>query len=310
MFSLKGKRVYVAGHTGMVGRALRRRLATEDCINLHTERAQVDLLQQASVQAWFKQAKPEVVFVAAAKVGGIEANRRFPATFLYENLLIASNIIQAAYENAVEKLLFLGSSCIYPRDCVQPISEEALLTGPLESSNEGYAIAKIAGLKLIQTYRQQYGCDFISCMPTNLYGPYDHYDLQNSHVLPALLHKIHSAKKEHQKTVTLWGTGTPKREFLYVDDLADACIYLMKHYSDALSINVGVGEDLSIRALAEKIAQLVDYQGTFVFDTSMPDGTPRKCLDIHRLRTLGWEAQTDLWTGLHLTYDDYQRRIS
>jgi len=308
MFTLEGKRVYVAGHNGMVGRALVRRLATENCEVLTSDRNTVDLRNQTAVESWLKQHKPDIVLLAAARVGGVHANRSFPAQFLYDNLAIATNVIHAAKEHNVQKLLFLGSSCIYPRDASQPMHEEALLTGALEPTNQWYAIAKIAGLKLTQAYYQQYGCNFISCMPTNLYGPYDSYDLQNCHVLPALLRKIHEAKQKKQKTVVLWGTGTPRREFLYVDDLADACIYLIKHYSENETINIGVGEDITIRELANKIAEVIDYQGEFIYDASMPDGTPQKLLNIARLRTLGWQAKTDLKTGINLTYEDYLRR--
>ncbi len=308
-FSLEGKKVYVAGHMGMVGRALTRRLATEKCEILTVTRQQVDLKNQAAVNQWMNQHKPDVIFLAAATVGGIHANRSYPAQFLYDNLMINSNIIHAAYENKAQKLLFLGSSCIYPRNAAQPIQETALLTGSLESTNEWYAIAKIAGLKLTEAYRQQYGCDFISCMPTNLYGPFDNYDLQNSHVLPALLRKMHEAKQKNAKEVILWGTGTPKREFLFVDDLADACIFLTKHYSDAQPINIGTGEDLSISTLADIIASIVQFKGKCVFDSSMPDGTPRKLLDVSRLQALGWQAKTSLQDGIPITYQDFLRRF-
>ena len=308
MFDLEGKRVYIAGHNGMVGRALIRRLATENCEILTSNRHTVDLKNQAAVENWFKKNKPNVVFLAAARVGGVHANRSFPAEFLYDNLAIAINVIQAAKETDVQKLLFLGSSCIYPRLASQPMQEEALLTGTLESTNQWYAIAKIAGLKLTQAYYLQYGCNFISCMPTNLYGPYDNYDLQKCHVLPALLRKIHEAKMQKQKTVVIWGTGAPRREFLYVDDLADACIYLIKRYSEEQTINIGVGKDISIRELANQIAEVVDYTGEFVYDTNMPDGTPQKLLDVTRLSALGWQAKTELKTGIKLTYEDYLRR--
>jgi len=305
MFSLTGKRVYIAGHNGMVGRALHKRLLTENCDIITSDRRTLNLKNQTAVNEWMAQTKPEVIFLAAAKVGGIEANRRFPAEFLYENLMIASHIIHAAYETGVQKLLFLGSSCIYPKITPQPISENALLSGSLEPTNQWYAIAKIAGLKLAEAYREQYGCDFISCMPTNLYGPHDHYDLQTSHVIPALIRKIHEAKEKNEKEVTLWGTGTPKREFLYVDDLADACLYLMKHYSDPKTMNVGVGEDISIAELATAIAEVIGYPGDFIYDTTMPDGTPRKQLDVSRLTALGWKATTDLKTGIERTYQDF-----
>jgi len=310
MFALENKRVYVAGHQGMVGKALLKRLSTEACTLLTTTRAELDLRNQDNVNQWFRQNKPEVVFLAAAKVGGIQANRSFPAEFLYDNLMIATHIIHAAYVENVPKLLFLGSSCIYPKMAAQPMLETALLSGSLEPTNQWYAIAKIAGLKLAEAYREQYGCDFISCMPTNLYGPHDHYDLQTSHVLPALIRKIHEAKEKREKLVTLWGTGKPKREFLYAEDLADACVYLMKHYSDPQTINVGVGTDLSINALANLIAKVIGYEGAFHYDTEMPDGTPQKCLDISRLQKLGWQAQTSLETGIKLCYQDYLRRFT
>lgn len=308
-FSLYKKRVWVAGHRGMVGSALIRRLATENCEILTLERKQVDLRNQEAVFSWVKQNRPDVVFLAAATVGGIHANRAYPADFLYDNLAIATHIIHAAKLYDVQKLLFLGSSCIYPRSATQPIREEALLTGSLEPTNQWYAIAKIAGLKMIEAYRLQYGCDFISCMPTNLYGPNDQYDLQKCHVLPALLRKIHEAKQNNQSNVTLWGTGKPKREFLYVDDLADACIYLMKHYSSSETINVGVGEDISIADLAQLLASVIGFTGEFIFDTKMPDGMPQKLLDRRVLTTLGWQAKTSLETGIQLTYEDYLRRM-
>lgn len=308
LFSLDNKRVYVAGHNGMVGSALVRRLANENCEILTVDRKQVDLRDQTATTAWLTQNKPNVIFLAAATVGGIHANRSKPAQFLYNNLMIASNIIHAAKECGVQKLLFLGSSCIYPRNASQPIAEEALLTGSLEPTNEWYAIAKIAGLKLAESYRQEYGCDFISCMPTNLYGPLDNYDLENSHVLPALLRKIHEAKQQNQKAVTLWGTGKPRREFLFVDDLADACVYLIKHYSEPRTINIGTGEDMMISKLAETIAEVLGFKGEFTYDTSMPDGTPQKLLDISRLKALNWVAKTNLQTGIKLTYKEYLGR--
>lgn len=308
IFSLNNKRVYVAGHKGMVGSALVRRLASENCEILTVDHQQVDLREQKATAAWLTQKKPDVIFLAAATVGGIHANRSKPAQFLYNNLMIASNIIHAAKESGVQKLLFLGSSCIYPRNAAQPITEDALLTGSLEPTNEWYAIAKIAGLKLTESYRKEYGCDFISCMPTNLYGPLDNYDLEKSHVLPALLRKIHEAKQDNQKTVTLWGTGKPRREFLFVDDLADACVYLIQHYSDPKTINIGTGEDIMISELAQTIAEVLDFKGTFMYDTSMPDGTPQKLLDISRLKALNWNAKTNLQTGIKLTYEDYLRR--
>lgn len=309
LFSLKNKRIFVAGHKGMVGRALVRRLASENCEILTVDRPEVDLREQTAVRAWLAKTKPEVIFLAAATVGGIQANRSRPAQFLYDNLMIASNIIHAAHEQGVQKLLFLGSSCIYPKHAPQPMQEEVLLTGSLEPTNQWYAIAKIAGLKLIEAYRQEYGCDFISCMPTNLYGPFDNYDLEKSHVLPALLRKIVEATQSKQTQVTLWGTGKPRREFLFVEDLADACVYLMQHYSDPKTINIGVGYDISIAELAQTIAGIVGFEGEFTYDTSMPDGTPQKLLDVRRLSNLGWKAQTDLHTGIKLTHEDYLRRI-
>ena len=298
IFSLKGKRVWVAGHRGMVGAALVRRLASEDCDLVFADRASVDLRRQAEVEAWMEANRPEVVFLAAAKVGGILANDTFSAQFLYDNLMIEANIIQAAHQAQVEKLLFLGSSCIYPKHADQPITEEALLTGPLEPTNEWYAIAKIAGIKLAQAYRRQYGCDFISAMPTNLYGPGDNFDLQSSHVLPALIRKAHEAKLSGADHLVVWGSGKPYREFLHVDDCADACVFLMKHYSDEGHVNVGSGTDLSIRELAETIAKTVGFTGSLTFDASKPDGTPRKLMSADKLRGLGWAPKNDLEQGI------------
>ncbi len=308
--SLENKRIFVAGHNGMVGHALVRRLAQENCTVLTVNRKELDLTNQQAVNDWFAQTKPDMVFLAAAKVGGIQANRSQPAAFLYENLQIASHVIHAAKEHHVEKLLFLGSSCIYPKHASQPMAEEALLSGTLEPTNEGYAIAKIAGLKMVEAYRQQYHCDFISCMPTNLYGPFDNYDLENSHVLPALLQKIHTAKKNNEPKITIWGSGTPRREFLYVDDLADACVFLMKHYSDPKTINIGVGTDIKISELAHRLSESLNYQGQFEYDTTMPDGTPQKLLDISRLKALGWSAKTTLPDGIKFTYEHYLRNLS
>ena len=298
IFSLKGKRVWVAGHRGMVGAALVRRLASEDCDLVFADRASVDLRRQAEVEAWMEANRPEVVFLAAAKVGGILANDTFSAQFLYDNLMIEANIIQAAHQAQVQKLLFLGSSCIYPKHADQPITEEALLTGPLEPTNEWYAIAKIAGIKLAQAYRRQYGCDFISAMPTNLYGPGDNFDLQSSHVLPALIRKAHEAKLSGADHLVVWGSGKPYREFLHVDDCADACVFLMKHYSDEGHVNVGSGTDLSIRELAETIAKTVGFTGSLTFDASKPDGTPRKLMSADKLRGLGWAPKNDLEQGI------------
>jgi len=301
-YELSGKRVLVAGHRGMVGSALVRRLAAEKCTVLTIPRAEIDLRRQADVERWLAAERPQAVFVAAAKVGGIAANDSFPADFLYDNLMIEANLIQGAHTVGVEKLLFLGSSCIYPRLAPQPLAEDALLTGPLEPTNEWYAIAKIAGLKLCQAYRRQHGADFISAMPTNLYGPGDNYDLQGSHVLPALLRKVHTAKSEGAGSITLWGTGTPLREFLHVDDLADACVFLMKTYSGDSPINVGSGQEVSIRALAELIAEVLGWSGALTFDTTKPDGTPRKLLDTGRLHDLGWDARIALRDGIAEAY--------
>lgn len=310
MIDLNNKRIYIAGHNGMVGRALVRRLATEHCNILTIERNKVDLRNQLAVTTWIKHNKPDIIIIAAAKVGGILANQTLPANFLYDNLMIACNIINAAKEYSVEKLLFLGSSCIYPKNAPQPIEETALLSSSLEPTNEWYAIAKIAGLKLIEAYRKQYDCNFISCMPTNLYGTFDNYDLQSSHVLPALLRKIHEAKLNNKPQISIWGTGTPKREFLYVDDLADACIHLIKHYSENTTINIGVGKDITINELAKTIAKIIGYNGTFIYDNKMPDGPPQKLLNINKLTRLGWSAKTDLSTGIKLCYEDYLRKIT
>ncbi len=301
-YDLSGKRVLVAGHCGMVGSALVRRLASENCTILTLGRNTVDLRRQAEVEDWMMAERPQALFLAAAKVGGIAANDSAPADFLYDNLMIEANLIQCAHAVGVEKLLFLGSSCIYPKMASQPMTEDALLTGPLEPTNEWYAIAKIAGLKLCQAYRRQHGADFISAMPTNLYGPADTYDLQGSHVLPALLRKVHEAKRQCLPTITLWGTGTPYREFLHVDDLADACVQLMKVYSGEGPINVGSGQELTIRELAETIAEVLGWQGQLRFDTTKPDGTPRKRLDTTRLEALGWRPRIDLRAGIADAY--------
>lgn len=301
-FSLANKKVFVAGHRGMVGQALVRSLANENCTILTAGRAEVDLTNQAAVSSWMKAAKPDVVLLAAAKVGGIHANATYPAAFLYENLMIEANVIHAAYDVGVQKLTFLGSTCIYPKLSPQPIPESALLTGPLEPSNEWYAIAKIAGIKLCQAYRQQYGCDFISAQPTNLYGPGDNYDLQNSHVLPALLRKAHEAKIANAKEFVVWGSGTPLREFLHVDDLADAAVFLTKNYSGPEPVNIGSGEEISIKQLAELICSIVEFRGSLVFDSSKPDGTPRKLADISKLKGLGWYNARNLKTGIEQTY--------
>jgi GDP-L-fucose synthase len=299
-------RIYVAGHRGMVGSALWReleRLGHRQLIG--RTRLELDLLDRAAVERFYQETRPEFVFVAAAKVGGILANDQQPADFLWENLQIQSNLIHGAYQADVKKLLFLGSSCIYPKLAPQPLKEEHLLTGALEPTNQWYAIAKIAGIKLCQAYRRQHGCDFISVMPTNLYGPNDNYDLQTSHVLPALLRKFHEAKLAQANSVTCWGTGEPLREFLYADDLARACVFLMQKYSEEQFINVGFGTDITIRELASAVSEVVGFKGQLVWDTTKPDGTPRKLMDSSRLFALGWRPQVDLRAGLALTYQDF-----
>lgn len=296
-------RIFVAGHNGMVGSAIVRRLRTEGYTSILTRsRAELDLVNQAAVQGFFEKERPDIVILAAAKVGGIQANSTLPAEFIYQNLMIESNVIHSAYQSGVRKLLFLGSSCIYPKFAQQPIHESSLLAGPLEPTNSAYAIAKISGVMMCQAYAQQYGVSFISAMPTNLYGPNDNYDLNHSHVLPALLRKVHDAKVSGQSHVEIWGTGAPRREFLHVDDLADACILLLKDYNSPEIVNVGCGEDISIRELAELICSVVGYTGEFVFDTSKPDGTPRKLLDISRIRDLGWSPKIALREGIVETY--------
>lgn len=301
-YALEGKKVWVAGHRGMVGGAVVRRLADEGCEILTAGRDVLDLTRQIAVEEWVASHKPDAVIVAAAKVGGILANNSYPADFLYENLVIETNIVQASFRTGVEKLLFLGSSCIYPKLASQPMREDALLTGPLEPTNEWYAIAKIAGIKLCQAYRKQHGCNYISAMPTNLYGPGDNFHPSGSHVLPALMARLHEAKLEGREEVTIWGTGTPLREFLYVEDLADALVYLLKNYSGYDHVNVGTGQEISIRELAREVAGAVGYQGNFAFDRSKPDGTPRKLMDNGKLADLGWQAKTSLTDGLALTY--------
>lgn len=302
-FDIAGKRVWVAGHRGMVGSALVRHLEESGtCVVLTAGRDIVDLTRQADVERWMAKEKPDAVIVAAARVGGIKANDSRPADFLYENLAIQTNIIHAAHQTDVAKLLFLGSSCIYPRDAAQPMREDALLTAPLEPTNQWYAVAKIAGIKMCQAYRRQHGRDYISAMPTNLYGPGDNFDLEASHVLPALMRKIHTAKAENLDEVVIWGSGKPMREFMFVDDLASALIFLLERYSDEDHINVGVGSDVSIRELAEIIANVVGYRGRFVYDASMPDGTPRKLMDSSRMAALGWQARTPLREGVQQTY--------
>ena len=304
-FELKGKTVFVAGHRGMVGSALARRLQQEDVELLTVGRSEVDLRDQAAVFDWFARRRPQVIFLAAAKVGGIVANNELRAEFIYDNLAIATNVIHAAHVNGAAKLMFLGSSCIYPKLAAQPLREDAILTGPLEPTNEPYAIAKIAGIKMVEAYRSQYGCDFINVMPTNLYGPGDNYHPQYSHVVAALIRRFHEAKVAGVANVVVWGTGTPRREFLYVDDLADACVHLMKTYSEMDLVNIGTGEDVTIAEFARLVAATVGYQGSISFDTSRPDGTPRKLLDVSRLAGLGWRARTSLQDGLQLAYQAY-----
>ncbi|MHC2621753.1 GDP-L-fucose synthase [Bradyrhizobium huanghuaihaiense] len=304
-FELRGKSVYVAGHRGMVGSALVRRLEREDVRLVTVDRREVDLRNQAAVFDWFARMRPQVVFLAAAKVGGIVANDTLRAEFIYDNIAIAANVIQAAHQNGIEKLMFLGSSCIYPKLAPQPLREDSVLTGPLEPTNEPYAIAKIAGIKMVEAYRSQYGCDFISVMPTNLYGPGDNYHPEMSHVVAALIRRFHEAKVSGAKNVVVWGTGTPRREFLYVDDMADACVHLMKTYSSAELVNIGTGEDVTIAEFARVVADIVGYSGEISFDTSRPDGTPRKLLDVSRLDKLGWRATTSLHDGLTRAYAAY-----
>lgn len=302
----KGARIYVAGHRGMVGSALVRKLQDEGYTSIIIRTSsEVDLRNQAAVADFFEQERPEYVFLAAAKVGGILANDTYRAEFLYDNLLIEANIIHSAYQTGVKKLLFLGSSCIYPKMAPQPLKEDYLLSGYLESTNEPYAIAKITGIKLCEAYRSQYGCNFISAMPTNLYGPNDNYDLQGSHVLPALIRKFHEAKINSQPTVEIWGTGSPRREFLHADDLADACFFLMESYNDELFVNVGTGEDVTIRELAELIKETVGFEGELRWNSEKPDGTPRKLMDVSRLHAMGWKHKTDLKQGIEQTYQDF-----
>lgn len=305
VFSLEGRSVWVAGHRGMVGQALVRRLEREGARILTVRRSEVDLLRQAETEKWVADAKPDVVFLAAAKVGGILANDTYPADYIHENLLIASNVIGAAHASGVRKLVFLGSSCIYPKFAPQPIEEQSLLTGSLEPTNEWYAVAKIAGIKLAQAFRKQHGDDFISVMPTNLYGPGDNFDLQTSHVLPALIHKAHKAKLAGDASLVIWGTGSPRREFLHVDDCADAVVHLAKQYSDAEHVNVGSGEDLPILELAEIVADVVGFRGEIKTDPSKPDGTPRKLMDASKLRDLGWTPRIGLREGIESTYRWY-----
>jgi GDP-L-fucose synthase len=300
----KEARIYIAGHRGMVGSAIHRRLKAEGYTNFITcVSKDLDLRDTVAVKAFFKAEKPDYVFLAAAKVGGIQANNTRRADFIYDNLMIQSNVIHQSYLNGVKKLLFLGSSCIYPKLAPQPLKEEYLLTGELEPTNEPYAIAKIAGIKMCDAYRSQYGCNFISVMPTNLYGPNDNYDLNNSHVLPALLRKMHEAKLQNKPTVEVWGSGTPRREFLHADDLADACYFLMQHYNEPGLVNIGTGEDVSIRELAELIQKVVGYTGGIKWDATKPDGTPRKLMDVSKLNGMGWRYSTDLETGIRKVYE-------
>jgi GDP-L-fucose synthase len=302
VFPLEGKRVWVAGHRGMVGSAIVRKLSDEHCDVLTVDRAALDLTEQRAVDCWVENARPDAIFLAAACVGGIMANSTRPADFLFENLTISGNVVEASRRHAVAKLMVLGSSCIYPRLAPQPITEEALLSGPLEPTNQWYAIAKIAALKLAQAYRRQHGCDFISAMPTNLYGPGDNFDLTEGHVLPSLMRKAHEAKQRGEARLVIWGTGTPKREFLHVDDCADALIFLMKTYSDESQVNVGSGADMTIRGLAEAVCDVVGFAGEIVTDPSKPDGTPRKLMSGRKLQDMGWRPQIPLKSGLREVY--------
>ncbi|MEA2977402.1 MAG: GDP-L-fucose synthase [Alphaproteobacteria bacterium] len=305
IFDLAGRRVFVAGHRGMVGSALVRRLGIVDCQVMTASRDKLDLLDGAATHHYLADAKPDVVIVAAAKVGGIHANSTYPAEFIQENLGIAINTIHGSYKAGVKKLLFLGSSCIYPKFARQPMSEDELLAGPLEPTNESYAVAKIAGIKLCQAYRRQYGADFISVMPTNLYGAGDNYHLENSHVVAALIRRFHEAKQTRAPSVTIWGTGAPRREFLFVDDLADACIFVLEHYSGETHLNVGTGEDTTIAEFARAVSDIVGYEGQLTFDTTRPDGSPQKLLDVSKLDAMGWRATTSLRTGLAAAYADF-----
>lgn len=309
MFELTGKRVFIAGHRGMVGSAIVRRLQSEGCEILTASRADLDLRRQADVEAWFSNKRPDAVFLAAATVGGILANDTRPAEFIYDNLAIQTAVIEAAYRAGVSKLQFLGSSCIYPKLAPQPMSEDALLTGPLEETNQWYAIAKIAGIKQCQAYRRQYGCDFVSVMPTNLYGPGDNFDLAGSHVIPGLMLKAHRAKLEGAGSLPVWGSGNPRREFLHVDDLADGAVHVVKHYSGESHLNIGTGEDITIADLARLIAQTVGFTGELVFDASKPDGAPRKLMDVSRLSEAGWRARIPLAQGLADVYRWFLQRV-
>ncbi len=311
MLMMPDSRVYVAGHRGLVGSAIWRELQRQSFRQLiGRTRRELDLLDTGAVERFFLDQRPEFVFVAAAKVGGIKANDSQPADFLYENLQIQTNLIHGAWRAEVKKLLFLGSSCIYPKEAPQPLKEEYLLTGPLEPTNQWYAIAKIAGIKLCQAYRRQHGCDFISAMPTNMYGPNDNYDLETSHVLPALIRKFHEAKIAGAPAVTCWGTGAPRREFLYADDLARACVFLMQNYNEEQFINVGFGSDITIRELADLVKRIVGFEGEVLWDASKPDGTPRKLMDSSRLFALGWKPKTDLETGIRFAYEDFVKSLN
>lgn len=302
----KSSKIYIAGHRGLVGSALVRNLESKGFTNIIKRTSkELDLRNQQAVQEFFKQERPEYVILAAAKVGGIHANNTYPAEFIYDNLMIQNNVIKAAHDFKVKKLLFLGSTCIYPKLAPQPIKEEYLLTGALEETNEAYAVAKIAGLEMCKFFKRQYGDNFISCMPTNLYGPNDNFDLQSSHVLPALIRKFHEAKVNHQPTVEVWGTGTPLREFIYVDDMADACIFLMENYDGEQHVNIGTGEEVSIRQLAETVKEVVGFEGELIFNTNMPDGTPRKLTTVDKLHALGWKHKVSLKDGVQLAYDWY-----
>jgi GDP-L-fucose synthase len=305
----KNARIYVAGHRGMVGSAIVRQLEQQGYTHILTRTSsELDLRNQQAVQSFFAETKPEYVFLAAAKVGGIHANNVYRAEFLYDNLMIEANIIDAAYRTQCKKLLFLGSSCIYPKMAEQPLKEESLLSGFLEPTNEPYAIAKIAGIKLCEAYRDQYGCNFISAMPTNLYGPNDNYDLHNSHVLPALIRKFHTAKLNGESEVEVWGTGSPLREFLHVDDLAEGCMHLMLHYNEKLFVNIGTGEDLSIKALAEMVKGIIGFEGNIRWNTEKPDGTPRKLMDVSRIHASGWKHRISLHEGISAVYEDFKTK--
>jgi GDP-L-fucose synthase len=305
LFDLRGKRVYVAGHTGLAGSAIMRRLASEGCEVLTAQHGTLDLTKQEATENWIMRARPDAIFLVAGRVGGIYANDAFPVDFLADNLAIALNVMRAAVAANVKKLMFLGSSCVFPRNAPQPMTEDLLLTGSLEPTNEWYAVAKIAGIKLAQAYRRQFGVDFISVMPTNLYGPRDNYHTENSHVPAALIRRFHEAKVQGVEQVVVWGTGKPKREFLAADDLGDACIFVMKHYSDEGFLNIGTGEEVSIREFAQLVAEIVGYHGKLVFDTGRPDGPPRKLLNVSKLSALGWTARTPLREGLQAAYKDF-----